>query len=90
MMKAQDPGLASQREVNTAAYTLMELGHTRAALPLLEWNVDRSPRSSNAHATLAEAHYLLGNRRRAVASYRRAHRLNPKSATARRMIELLR
>lgn len=69
---------------------LLELDHTKEALPIFAWNVQRFPKSGNVHDSLGEAYWHAGDRARAVASYQRSLELDPKNDNAKRMIELLR
>jgi enterochelin esterase family protein len=88
-LKALGATSITEDELNTATYSLLELGHAKEAIPLFQWNVERFPTSSNVHDSLGEAHYLAGDRTKALASYKKALELDPKNENAKRMIELL-
>ena len=82
-----------EQEVNDVAYTLVNLGRAKEALPLLQWNVDRFPKSQNVYDSLGEAYYHLGERAKAAAEYKKSLAMDPKSElgeNAKKMVELLR
>jgi predicted Zn-dependent protease len=89
-LKTFDAALIGEQEVNEAGYTLLELGHAREAIPLLQWNVERFPKSQNTYDSLAQAYYDIGDREKALANYKRSFELEPKNLNAKKMIELLR
>jgi enterochelin esterase family protein len=89
-LKKLDAALVSEDEINMGTYALIELQHAREAIPLFEWNVERFPKSSNAHDSLAEACFHAGDRARALTEYKRSLELDPKNDNAKKMIELLR
>lgn len=65
--------------VNRVGYDAMNILDAEAALPAFRWNLERFPRSSNAHDSLGEAYRAAGQLDRAKESYRRALALDPSS-----------
>lgn len=86
----QDAALATEADVNNSGYALLAVQRAGDALPILEWNAKRFPRSSNAHDSLADGYRHTGDRARSIASYKRSLELDPKNNNARRMIDSMR
>jgi CubicO group peptidase (beta-lactamase class C family) len=63
--------------VNRVGYDAMNILDAEAALPAFQWNVERFPRSSNAHDSLGDAYRAAGQIDRAKDSYRRTLALDP-------------
>jgi D-alanyl-D-alanine-carboxypeptidase/D-alanyl-D-alanine-endopeptidase len=89
-LQTQDPALATEADVNEIGYALLAHQRDKDAIALLEWNLQRFPRSWNAHDSLADGYRHVGDRTRAIASYKRSLELNPKNDNAKRMIETMR
>lgn len=84
---------ASENEVNDIAYGLVMLGRAKDAVPFLQWNVERFPKSQNVYDSLGEAYYHLGERAKAAAEYKKSLAMDPKSelgANAKKILEYLR
>jgi len=58
---APDAPAVREAEVNGVGYALLRTGEYREALAVFRWNLERHPRSANAHDSLAEAYELLGD-----------------------------
>lgn len=57
---APDAPAVREAEVNAVGYALLRNGRADEALALFRWNVERHPRSANAHDSLAEALETVG------------------------------
>ena len=76
-------------QLNALGYLYLGRGDVDTALRLFELNVETYPESWNPHDSLGEAYLAAGDDVRAEESYRRALRLNPESASARRELARL-
>ena len=61
-------------------------GRVREAVAVFQCNATLFPGAWNIHDSLGEAYGTLGDRERALASYRKALELNPEAATARKKV----
>jgi tetratricopeptide (TPR) repeat protein len=64
-------------------------GREQEARDVFQFITELFPRSGNAFDSLGEAFFVLGDRARALESYRRSLELNPDNANAREMIKRL-
>jgi uncharacterized membrane protein len=74
---------------NTRGYRLLKDGDIQAAIAVFQQNVAEHPGSANVYDSLGEAYVAAGDTPRAVASYRKALEINPKSKSARYALERL-
>ena len=56
-----DAPAVREAEVNAVGYALLRAGEIGEALAIFRWNLDRHPRSANAHDSLAEVYEVLGD-----------------------------
>ncbi len=77
--RPDDYDFASESELNRLGYELLRHEKKPEALAVFELNVDAFPESWNVHDSLAEAYLAVGDRERAIESYRRSVELNPES-----------
>lgn len=68
---------ADEDTMNHIAYSILELGHGREALPLFTWNAQRLASSPNMFDSLGDAQYSTGDRMNALASFKKAARPRP-------------
>jgi tetratricopeptide (TPR) repeat protein len=80
---------ASEADLNSVAYTLMDGGHAKDAAALLEAAVRELPDSANLYDSLGEAYMKAGDREASIRSYRRSLELDPNNTNARDMLEKL-
>jgi Tfp pilus assembly protein PilF len=67
----------------------MRKGEKDRSLTVFQLNVDLRPQSANVHHSLAECYEFVGDRDRAIASYRRSLELNPKNGHAEERLKAL-
>jgi len=77
--RPNDYDFASEDELNALGYALLRAGKTRDAVEVFKLNVESFPGSWNVHDSLGEAYAEIGDRERAIESYRRSVELNPEN-----------
>jgi CubicO group peptidase (beta-lactamase class C family) len=80
---------AGWRELNTLGYTLLRRGDTTDAVTMFELNAEAYPENWNVHNSLGEGYAAIGSKEKAISSYQTALKLNPKSESIRRQLEIL-
>ena len=70
-------------------YELMQMGELDAAITVFELNNQSYPESANTFDSLGEAYLAVGDKQKALASYKSALKLNPDSESAKQAIEKL-
>ncbi len=73
--------------LNDVGYHLLRQGRTDEAVHVFEVNVEDYPASSNAHDSLADGYWNLGDRDQAVYHYRKSLELNPNNRKAEERIK---
>ena len=76
-------------QLNTLGYELIRAKKFQEAIRILQLNVEAYPQSSNVYDSLGEAYMDKGDKRRAIANYRKSLELNPKNRNAVAMIQKL-
>jgi tetratricopeptide (TPR) repeat protein len=76
-------------EINQVGYLFLQQGRKADALEIFEYNARQHPRSANAHDSLAEAYYSIGQLAQAREHYEQSLRLNPENDNARAMLDKL-
>jgi tetratricopeptide (TPR) repeat protein len=77
-------------EINQVGYLFLQKGQAAEALEIFKGNAMQHSGSFNAHDSLAEAYYTLGNKAMALEHYEKSLRLNPQNDNARAMLAKLR
>jgi len=77
---------AVQGEISALGYYYLRGKRVREAAAVLRCNADLFPNSWNVHDSVGEAYAALGDRERALTSYRRALELNPEAKTAQKAV----
>ena len=81
--------LIDENAINALGYRLLGAGRNDAAVAVFEMNVAAFPNSWNVHDSLGEGLAALGQRERAIASYKRSLELNPDNASGKTQLERL-
>jgi len=86
-----DPGTvaAAERELNAVGYRLLMEGRIPLALAVFRANVERNPKSANAHDSLGEAYLAAGDFSRAREAYREVLALDPGNENAKKMLRTI-
>jgi len=84
-----DGYLLEEHELESAGVALFNLGRPRDALALWRWNTERFPTSSNAWDSLGYAYQATGDRARALDCFKRELTLDPRSESAKAMLDEL-
>jgi hypothetical protein len=79
----------TETAINRRGYQLLRSGDVKAAIAVFQQNVAEHPGSANVYDSLGEAYVAAGDTAQAVASYRKALEINPKSKSARYALERL-
>jgi len=69
--KPSDPSVAEGR-LNALGYALLSRNEVKGAIAILHMNTQLYPDSANTYDSLAEAHMKAGDRKQAIALYRKA------------------
>ncbi|NQV54004.1 MAG: DUF2911 domain-containing protein [Flavobacteriales bacterium] len=69
--------VATEGELNTYAYQLMNQGKNEEAIKVFKANADNNPESANAWDSLGEGLFLSGNKKESVQYFKKALSLNP-------------
>ncbi len=80
--------LPPENEVNTIGYQHLR-NDPKKALPYFKLNVNNYPTSSNAFDSLGEAYMLLGDKEKAISSYKKSLELDSSNENAFKMIRKL-
>ncbi len=75
--------------LNSLGYQLLGEGEKEAAVRIFESNTREFPESSNTYDSLGEAYKKIGQKERAIQSYRKALELDPSNINARNMLKSL-
>ena len=75
--------------MNVLGYSLLWSDRIDEAIGVLELNAEAYPDSWNVHDSLGEAYAAAGQRDKAIASYRRSLKLEPRNENARTWLEKL-
>ena len=68
---------ATEVEINAYGYQLMGAGNNDKAIEIFVLNTNRFPKSSNAWDSLGEAYFTKGDKKNAIASFKKSLSLNP-------------
>lgn len=81
--------IANEPQLNAAAYQLLRAKQVDEALVLFQRNVKQHPDSWNAYDSLAEAYAVKGDKKLAVANYRKAASMTGDETQKRRIAEAI-
>lgn len=85
-----DSLLFGERAINTLGYEFLRRSQPEVAIEVFELNTELHPGSWNVWDSLAEAHMVAGDRRRAVELYEKSLAMNPENDNAREKLAELR
>lgn len=80
---------ATNAQLNTYAYTLMNQGKTDEAVQLFELNVKRHADDPNTHDSLGEGYMMAGNKDAAIKSFKKSLSMKPNEGTKANSIKCL-
>ena len=69
--------LANQGELNRLGYQLMQLGNSEKAVEYFKLNVERHPDDPNAYDSLGEGYAAMGEKQKAIKSFKKALSMDP-------------
>jgi CubicO group peptidase (beta-lactamase class C family) len=88
LLKAKD-NAASEDEINSQGYQLLQNGKDKLAQDVFKINIALYPKSFNVYDSYADACKKVGNNKEAIANYKKALKINPKSEeSAKKLAEL--
>ena len=73
--------VANENDLNTYAYQLLFGGQVDKAIPMFILNTQRHPKSANVWDSLGEGYATKGDKKNAIASFKKSLSLNPPAAT---------
>ena len=76
-------------QLNGLGYRLIRADNFKAAIRILQLNVEAYPKSSNVYDSLGEAYMNDGNKAQAIANYQKSLQLNPRNGGAVKMLQKL-
>ena len=76
-VKAEALAVATETELNTYGYTLLNQGDNKEAIRIFQTNVDRHPESANAWDSLGEGYALSDDKENAIKCFKKSLTLNP-------------
>ncbi|HEY0976434.1 MAG TPA: DUF2911 domain-containing protein [Flavobacteriales bacterium] len=68
---------ATNAQLNTYAYQLVNQGKMAEAVKMFELNVKRNPNDPNAHDSLGEGYMMAGNKEAAIRSFKKSLSMDP-------------
>jgi tetratricopeptide (TPR) repeat protein len=89
MKETYGDAVVNEDVLNDVGYHFLGLGKTATALAIFKLNVAEHPQSGNAYDSLAEGYFKCGDRKLALATYKKAFALDPKNENAKQWIEEL-
>ena len=75
--------------MNNAGYQLLQTGKTKEAIEVFKINTETYPKSGNAYDSLAEAYLTAGDKKLAIANYKKSIELDPKNDNGKKALEEL-
>ena len=68
---------ATNAQLNTYAYTLLNAGEKEEAIRIFELNAKRHPKDPNVHDSLGEGYMMTGNNAAAIKAFKKSLSMNP-------------
>ncbi len=87
LKQPNDFDFESESELNQLGYSLMGAKRIDDAVKIFELNIKLFPQSANVYDSLGEAYFNKGDKKAALANYRKSLELNPNNAGAKEMID---
>lgn len=78
-----------ESDFNLFGYALINKNRVEEAIKLFELNVKNFPDSANDYDSLGEAFFKQGNKKLALANYKKSFELNPQNTAAKEMVKKL-
>lgn len=72
--------IATENELNAYGYQLLAAGNVDKAIEILTLNTQRHPKSANTWDSLGEAYATKGDKKNAIANFKRSLSMNPPAA----------
>jgi len=69
--------VATENELNLYAYQLMNQGQQDKAIEMFKLNTERHPKSANAWDSLGEGYATKGDKKNAIANFKKSLSMNP-------------
>lgn len=74
-------------DMNNVGYQLLQSGKTKEAIEVFRINAETYPKSGNAYDSLGEAYLTDGNKKLAIANYKKSIELDPKNESGKKALE---
>ena len=83
-----EASILPERAINSLGYYLIRQKELEKAVEIFSYNIQRFPKSFNAHDSLGEAYMIMGDKEKAIKYYKLAVELNPDdTAYAKRILK---
>lgn len=76
-LMAEAIAMATENELNNYGYTLLNQGEQDKAISIFQLNTQRHPKSANTWDSLGEGYAIKGDKKNAIANFKKALTLNP-------------
>ena len=76
-ISAEAVAIANENELNLYAYQLMNQGQQDKAIEMFRLNTERHPKSANAWDSLGEGYATKGDKKNAIANFKKSLSMNP-------------
>ena len=76
-MMTEAIAVATENELNLYGYQLMNQGQQDKAIEMFKLNTERHPRSANTWDSLGEGYYSKGDKKNAIANFKKSLSMNP-------------
>ena len=73
--------IATENELNLYGYQLLNQGDHDKAIEMLKLNTQKHPKSANTWDSLGEAYVIKGDKKNAIANFKKSLSMNPPANT---------
>ena len=78
-----------ESQLNILGYQLLQVGLNKEAVKIFELNIEQYPESANVYDSMGEGCMVAGDKKNAIANYKKSLELDPKNENAKKMLEQL-
>ena len=78
-----------ESQLNILGYQLLQVGLNKEAVKIFELNIEQYPESANVYDSMGEGCMVAGDKKNAIANYKKSLELDPKNDNAKKMLEQL-
>lgn len=78
-----------ESQLNILGYQLLQVGLNKEAVKIFELNIEQYPESANVYDSMGEGCMVAGDKKNAIANYKKSLEIDPKNDNAKKMLEQL-